>query len=353
MASSYFFLKFIKHKKFESGEQKRLEIIKNTYNTPSTKCRICLKEGSVPIYDTKQSLDISDAVKIFGDIEIDENDGLPNLLCDFCYSLLQGAILFRKLATETNLFLLYNLPAEGLMNDTALNNISNDNNIYDAENNVNNEDSFRCTICQLEFNTYETYLQHQNSKQHRSIRVQCRICKGLITAQSYRKHLARHKSTSHLICDVCGKLYRKDNLLRHLQLHSFELPYQCQVCPYRGRFVESLKIHMRCHTGNKPFSCHTCKLKFLTRSNLNRHLLTHKKDKPFKCIECDRGFYTQKDADVHFKSNHAGIKDLCCHICDNKYATRKALLRHELRVHKREKMAKGRTPLYLQEEFKK
>ncbi|CAK1594604.1 unnamed protein product [Parnassius mnemosyne] len=46
------------------------------------------------------------------------------------------------------------------------------------------------------------------------------------------------------------------------------------------------------------------------------------------------------------------IKDFACRICENRFGTRKALLRHEIRAHKRSKMAKGRLPLYLQAEYK-
>ncbi|CAH0721205.1 unnamed protein product, partial [Brenthis ino] len=168
---------------------------------------------------------------------------------------------------------------------------------------------------------------HNNSKLHRSVRIQCRVCYGLFTAQLYEKHLASHRSTSHLICD-------------------------CKRCPYRGRSLESLKIHMHRHTGQKPFECEKCNSRFLTRSNLNRHFLTHSKQKSFKCIACARCFYTKHDMNIHFVSEHSGIKEFECKLCGNKYGSRKALMRHELRVHKRQKLAKGRMPLYLQAEYK-
>ncbi|KAL0861014.1 hypothetical protein ABMA27_009539 [Loxostege sticticalis] len=359
MATSYFFLRSLKRKRQEKqNEQPRkcqtgisLPDCKDEQN----KCRICLKEGSVPIYTPQNSpdSDLSEAIRTFGDIEISEGDEYPKHLCDACHSLLQGAILFRKTAKET----------EAILQQTT---VENELPVeLEAEQSVSESGDQECPqyipkkltpnvckVCKLTFETHKEYLAHKSSKRHRNVRIQCSICYGLLTPQLYKKHLARHESASHLICDVCGKLYRKDNLVRHMQLHSFELPHQCQICPYRGRFVESLKIHMRTHTGDKPFSCDKCQLRFLTRSNLNRHLLTHKKDRPFKCVECGRGFYTQKDMDVHFKSDHAGIKDFGCRMCGNKYGTRKALMRHELRVHKRDKMAKGRMPLYLRTEYR-
>ncbi|XP_028171989.1 gastrula zinc finger protein XlCGF17.1-like [Ostrinia furnacalis] len=359
MATSYFFLKILRRKRQKKRIQKReTEVDLNNFldSTNSTKitCRICLKDGSVPIYAKDSAADLSEAVRSFGDIELSEGDEYPKYLCNACHSLLQGAILFRKSAKETEAILLNQAPIQAdptveLEPETFS---ETDNNDY-SESTTKKLTSYKCKVCKLNFDSHKEYLAHKSSKQHRNVRIQCPICFGLLTPQLYKKHLTRHESASHLICDVCGKLYRKDNLVRHMQLHSFELPYQCQICPYRGRFMESLKIHMRTHTGDKPFSCDKCHLRFLTRSNLNRHLLTHKKDRPFKCVECRRGFYTQKDMDVHFKSDHAGIKDFGCRMCGNKYGTRKAFMRHELRVHKRDKMAKGRMPLYLQTEYRK
>lgn len=354
MASSYFMLKILKrkrtaqaHNRREIEETRSSQEFSKTVSTTDQKCRICFKEGKIPIYDHGSATDISENIRIFGDIEINEEDNYPKYLCDSCHSLLQNAILFRKLAKESHTLLYQkpiNLPSEDLP-------CPSDNEYEDYVEET--PKSYNCKLCKLNFRTTEEYVTHKNSKQHKNVRIQCPICLGLLTAQLYKRHLARHKSASHLVCEVCGKMYRKDNLVRHLQLHSFELPFQCQVCPYRGRFMESLKIHMRSHTGDKPFSCDKCQLRFLTRSNLNRHLLTHKKERPFKCVECGRGFYTKRDLDIHYNSDHAGVKDFGCKLCGNKYGTRKALMRHELRVHKRDKMAKGRMPLYLQEEYRK
>ncbi|XP_052751249.1 zinc finger protein 337-like [Galleria mellonella] len=353
MASAYFKMKIIRRKRQRTqlGEQSSIINIKNISkkNTKIQKCRICLNEGDIPIFSSQEKIDISQAIRTFGDIDISEYDEYPKYLCNSCNSLLQGAILFRKSAKDSDSFLRHMSTYSDLqMRGGSL----------DTENEVELENElspkvYKCNTCNLKYTTKEAYILHKNSKQHRNIRIQCSICFRLLTAQLYSKHLERHQSASHLVCDVCGKLYRKDNLFRHLQLHTFDLPFQCQICPYRGRFLESLKIHIRTHTGDKPFSCDKCELRFLTRSNLNRHILTHKKERPHKCIECGRGFYTKRDMDVHFKSDHAGIKDFGCKLCGNKYGTRKALMRHELRVHKRDKMAKGRMPLYLQAEYRK
>lgn len=351
MVSAYFALRLIRRQRLARQKKRAEQRLSDDANTefstlPSAeKCRICLKIGKIHIYD-KNAPELVEQIKTFGDIDIDENDGFPKFLCDVCYSRLQNAVLFRTSAKETDALLSQN-NIETFETDDITN-----NDIKEYEVN-NKEKKHNCKLCKQTFKTTDEYTAHVNSKQHRHVRVQCPVCYGLFTAHLYERHLARHQSASHLICEVCGKMYRKDNLIRHLKLHTFELPYHCKMCPYRGRSTESLKIHMRTHTGDKPYSCDKCQLRFLTRCNLSRHLLTHQKERPYKCYECGRGFYIKRDMEVHVRSDHAGIKEFGCMLCGNKYGTKKALMRHELRVHKREKMAKGRMPLYLQAEYRK
>ncbi|XP_048001762.1 gastrula zinc finger protein XlCGF17.1-like [Leguminivora glycinivorella] len=366
MASTYYILKLLQKKrmarKLRNHSNRNLinstQTIKDNTSSDIFRCRVCLKEGRIPIFGDESCRDISEDISLFGDIVITKEDSHPQYLCDACNALLDAAILFRRTAKESETLLM-----KGLENKTDapfdVDNYDHEINSDEVPHNDEYETqlqpvkSYTCKLCKKSFRTSEEYSRHRSSREHKNVRIQCSICNRLLTAQLYKKHLARHQTASHLICEVCGKLYRKDNLIRHLQLHSFDLPFQCQVCPYRGRFIESLRIHMRTHTGDKPFSCDKCELRFLTRSNLNRHLLTHRKERPFKCTECGRGFYTKCDMDVHFKSDHVGIKDFGCRMCGSKYGTRKALMRHELRVHKRDKMAKGRVPLYLQSGYRK
>ncbi|KAH9643126.1 hypothetical protein HF086_010578 [Spodoptera exigua] len=355
MSGSYFMLKFLKNIRLKNQRKllKAQSAVGNLKIMKSrNKCRICLKEGIKPIFTTNSdSNNIAEAIRTFGGIEVSENDDYPKYLCTTCHNFLQNALAFRKSAQETDTLLRQTTILDSSEESDEVDDAVNDT--FEPEILEQKHNSYSCKLCNLSFKSFDELLAHKNSRNHKKVRIQCPLCFRLLTAQLYKKHLARHQSASHLVCDICGKLYRKDNLVRHLQLHSFELPFQCQVCPYRGRFMESLKIHMRTHTGDKPFSCDKCELRFLTRSNLNRHLLTHKKERPFKCPECGRGFYTKRDMDIHFKADHAGLKDFGCRDCGNKYGTRKALMRHELRVHKRDKMAKGRMPLYLQAEYQK
>lgn len=352
MSTSYFMLRFINKRQKTNYENKTEKLLRHAKpivsceNENVIQCRICLKVGTISIYSSKLPFDVQDAIRTFGDIDLEEDDSYPKHLCETCHSLLIGAIAFRKSAKESDKILRHTRVEDAKAPPDVEDDISNNS----AEN---TENSYICETCKLGFSALKDYSAHKSSKLHKNARIQCPICHRLFTPHLYKNHALWHQSASHIVCEVCGKLYRKDNLDRHLQLHSYTLPFQCQVCPYKGRVVESLRIHMRTHSGEKPFSCDKCEHQSITRSNLNRHLLTHRKEKPHKCIECSRAFYTKRELAVHFKEDHTGMKDFGCRICGNKYSNRKAQMRHELRVHKRDKMPPGRMPLYLQAEYRK
>ncbi|XP_069362864.1 zinc finger protein 660-like [Maniola hyperantus] len=208
---------------------------------------------------------------------------------------------------------------------------------------------YECTSCKIEFSKRKDYTSHQKSKHSH---IQCTICQKLAPAQRFKRHLASHQTDSNVICEICGQMCKKGaSMARHLLIHSNNLPFPCKLCPYRGRYYQALKLHMRKHTGQKPYSCDICQMSFITKSNLNRHSLKHSKLRPHKCGQCNRAFGTNRDMIIHIKKDHDGIKEFECKICGNKYSAKRILRKHEVAVHKREKMP-GRKPLYLQPEYK-
>lgn len=65
-------------------------------------CRICLTEGTnlSPIFSTDQEVSdfssLSQKIQVCGSIEIDEQDGLPSLICDVCIYKASVAHEFRQ-----------------------------------------------------------------------------------------------------------------------------------------------------------------------------------------------------------------------------------------------------------------
>jgi uncharacterized Zn-finger protein len=310
---------------------------------PHATCRVCLKTGDIPITE-----DISEALVTFGGIEIDEDETFPKCLCQPCHSLLQGAILLRKTAQQSDKLLKKSLKhvAEDV-NDSNF--VGEDNSFdYDVELPVEQK-NYNCKRCDIEFATFKEFCDHRLSEEHENKRVTCPVCNKSYTAMYYKKHMAIHKPDCPFMCDICGKKFIvQGQFSRHRLTHFYKLPFKCTHCPYRGRFSESLKMHMRSHTGEKPYQCSECAARFVSKSNLNKHMYTHKEDHDYKCESCGRGFYTKRNLDMHITVDHVGIKDHLCNICGKAFGYRKQMMKHQLKVHKRQKLKSGRMPLYLQ-----
>lgn len=316
-------------------------------------CRVCLKEGNIPIYGNDKFDDVSEALRTFGDIAVSSDDDYTKFLCKSCYEFLQEAIKFRKKAkqSEKKLNLQQSYESDSFFdNDDHINDPNDSSDEFEGK--IKQEKSnYYCRKCIKYFNTFKEYSEHRLSSEHENVRHKCPICNKLYTAEYIKRHMLLHEMERQYMCDICGKKFAlQAPFKRHRVTHFYSLPFQCTLCPYKGRFRESLKMHMRTHTGEKPYQCSQCPSRFVNASNLNKHMLTHSKNLDFKCDMCGRGFYTKRDLASHFKVDHSGILDHVCNICGKAFGYRKQMMKHQLNVHKRQKLRSGRMPLYLQVE---
>lgn len=54
-----------------------------------------------------------------------------------------------------------------------------------------------------------------------------------------------------------------------------KIKHECPVCRKKLGRKQELKRHMLLHTGEKPFSCPVCDKRFIQKSNLKSHIVTH------------------------------------------------------------------------------
>ncbi|KAG7297424.1 hypothetical protein JYU34_019411 [Plutella xylostella] len=216
----------------------------------------------------------------------------------------------------------------------------------------------RCKICNKEVTKYyiKNHLTlHGVGTKKEKVKVECKLCKKTLEKAYYKKHLEGvHGKPDHsnYVCYVCGKTFKyQSGYKSHVLSHGNEFPYKCQLCPYRGKHSALLKVHMRTHTRDYRFQCTDCPARFLTSGNLHKHMLKHK-EKKFKCDSCAKAFHTKVEVERHFQSDHLGIKNHVCNICEKAFGYRSAMMKHQLHVHKRQKMLNGRMPSYLLEERK-
>ncbi len=68
-----------------------------------------------------------------------------------------------------------------------------------------------------------------------------------------------------------NKSYR----LSHMQVHTGEVPYTCNVCDKSFSRYFNLSKHIQTHTGELPYTCNVCDNSFSQSSSLARHMRTH------------------------------------------------------------------------------
>ncbi|CAH0401657.1 unnamed protein product [Chilo suppressalis] len=324
-------------------------------------CRVCMNEGNIPIFGNDLVEDVSESLRSFGGIEVEAEDAYSKHLCSSCYTQLQNAIAFRKTAQKTEQLLRSpgeesTDPIEPSFEDDTNGSVEmDDDEPYEYKNKkVKKERKWRCRRCDLDFKGFEDYQAHRLSDEHENFRQTCPICNKSFMHSSFRNHMKLHGQEKPYMCDFCGKKFRmQGQFSRHRATHIDDLPFQCSLCPYRGRFNECLKMHMRTHTGEKPYQCAECPARFVNKGNLTRHVLIHKEERDFKCDACDRGFYTKRELELHLKVDHTGVKDHVCNLCGKAFGYRRQMLKHQLKVHKREKLRGGRVPVYLTLESEK
>ncbi|KAJ0170770.1 hypothetical protein K1T71_013542 [Dendrolimus kikuchii] len=186
---------------------------------------------------------------------------------------------------------------------------------------------------------------------------QCPVCDKNVKEEKYKNHLINHgNSRKDYICDKCGnKCATRSALDTHRLTHGSELKYKCNFCPYRGLHLGLLRIHVRTHTKDYNYKCTLCPAKFITKSNLSIHIQRHTGVGKYKCEHCGKTFYLKRNKENHIKAVHSTERNHKCDMCGAMFPHRDGMLSHQIKVHKRGKLANyiGRLPTYLKNELKK
>lgn len=70
-----------------------------------------------------------------------------------------------------------------------------------------------------------------------------------------------------------------------------------------------LRNHMQVHTGERPFPCNICGKRLTSKHVLKDHMRVHTKERPFKCERCPKSFSFKCSLTSHLKSKHSRITD--------------------------------------------
>ncbi|KAI7817931.1 hypothetical protein BC939DRAFT_464517 [Gamsiella multidivaricata] len=191
--------------------------------------------------------------------------------------------------------------------------------------------------CRLSFPNFETLTSHL-SEEHIGMGKSEYICewancdrqgRGFGQRQKAMRHIQTHTGDKPFQCQVCQKRFSEANIMaQHMRTHTGEKPFKCTEpgCGRQFSISGALTIHRRVHTGEKPFKCKFdgCDKWFAESSNLTKHLRVHTGERPFQCpyVGCDKRFSRPDQVTRHKKT----------HLTDNE---RMAMMKAERGLHSR------------------
>ncbi|XP_059484309.1 zinc finger protein 846-like [Neocloeon triangulifer] len=280
----------------------------------AAKCRLCgrKKPSAEDIFATKGLATlIEDCLRI----KVEEEDGLPHLICPECVKKLRSWRVFHDRAHETQQSLSF-----GVKNRVAL-------------------ERHKCGICGEQFGRSKAFAEHLAS--HAGQKFVCPVCgRQLASEEGLVRHQEVHAAQRNHCCHLCGRLFQTLTcLLQHVRLQHRPQgtpTYLCPVCQKSFTQRAHLDLHVRTHTGERPFGCEQCSARFVSSGQLQRHVAgVHERKKRFKCTHCEKEFLYAHNFKAHL-ARHEGNKEVSCEQCDKTFFTKNALFRHQ-RVHSKEK----------------
>ncbi|CAH0723304.1 unnamed protein product, partial [Brenthis ino] len=320
-------------------------------------CRVCGKNGSIPLYSKINDCDIMGALRSVTNITISADDSLPKYICNECLQLLNVAMTFkrtcetadrkfRKILNPMGDPLLHSYPYSKhdfqlILHQMKLKRMEEeqkaDRERRKKERLMEKKDmkakEFNCSPCDLTFPTKEKLSAHRRERQ--CMRRACDICGQLVRSISQHMRHNHEQSVVHK-CPTCGKEFPNiARLKNHMLVHTNTFNFFCDLCPYKCKYKYYLVMHMRTHTGEKPYKCAECPATFVHPSNLNKHKLTHQ-EKQFKCVLCEKAFRTGTALWEHHDAKHMNIKHRCTY-CGRDFCYKSDLRKHEIRNHNRVK----------------
>ena len=176
---------------------------------------------------------------------------------------------------------------------------------------IRDENSWTCTICQMNCKSKQNLSNHQKAEHGgENLPIKCESCtKSFQLPEQLRMHMRHHKKTEH-ICSDCGKMcVSKSKLQHHMLRHQ---PATCSLCSLVFKGKVSLNMHRRkCPPTKKEQKCKKKK------KQLNSE---------YKCSECKKSFSNKEVLEDHIRPDK-------CDICSKIISCSARLLRHKFTVH--------------------
>ncbi|KAL4231292.1 hypothetical protein ACF0H5_008872 [Mactra antiquata] len=190
---------------------------------------------------------------------------------------------------------------------------------------VRDEDQpYRCKVCGSGFVRLTEFRKHTRS--HSDFRpYKCNYCDKAFKQQAnLTDHYRTHTTTKSYQCFICKTLFKqRGGLTSHVIFHDTLKPYKCMYCNKGYTTRGDLSRHMQKYNRDaddltKSYQCHICEESFPHYPLLMKHIELHSPELPFQCQMCKTSFssyvtmYFHKVEQGHFLQEEIekGMNDL-------------------------------------------
>ncbi|XP_058833327.1 zinc finger protein 184-like isoform X2 [Topomyia yanbarensis] len=301
-------------------------------------CRFCLsQENCIQILHDGR---INDTLLKAADIiisKVDENDGLPNSICQRCLNCVIEFVDFESRCRETYDVLQHviELRLEANGDGGVIEEIVFSQEYIGLEEQSSRSlkaDDFIITESdKLTSSTNEVFKPTQESCRKGKC---CPVCGKFVSQLS--KHLPTHSDVKRHTCLHCSKQFAHDTTLRkHIRsVHLKIKRYQCQHCSESFTDRSSQRYHeVAKHKEARDYVCTLCNKSYFTSTGLQQHNSLNHEQRKFKCDQCGKMFAMKYHLKEH-EYTHSDARPYKCSLCDRSFKRVKNLNEH-LSIHKR------------------
>jgi len=167
---------------------------------------------------------------------------------------------------------------------------------------------FQCVHCEYKSLFKEELISHTKKEHLRTLRHKCDLCSKTFSRKNdLSRHLMLHSGERKYVCTFCdSKFIGSGDLHKHVRIHTGEKPYKCDFEECGKSFTQKgdLNKHVKIHLKIKDHKCFLCGYSCIQGSDLNNHMLTHSNSKPFPCELCFKSFRRVNQLSIHMKRFH-------------------------------------------------
>ncbi|XP_031637274.1 zinc finger protein 37-like, partial [Contarinia nasturtii] len=185
------------------------------------------------------------------------------------------------------------------------------------------EKPYECGRCKKRFSRKEHLKTHM--KTHKDSLFHCSGCHRGFSQNIEKEAHERECKQRRYECYLCNSdenkkkfvTVCKNNLKRHMRIHTGEKPYQCDHCKKRFTQKSDLTVHIRTHTGEEPYQCDQCQSFHQAHQKYCLHRSTDRLNEVYSRFECESSFIKRQGTGVAPISNENNNSNAIIEISDD------------------------------------